>query len=99
MAKKQAEGDAPEEKKKSSFLKYIILVVLLLGLAGGVCGYLLGTVLAVALGPRLAGIPVLPMPVLVVWAIGISVVIALAASYFPARRAARLDPCATLQEV
>ena len=35
MAKKQAEGDAPEEKKKSSFLKYIILVVLLLGLAGG----------------------------------------------------------------
>jgi len=35
VAKKQAEGDAPEEKKKSSFLKYIILVVLLLGLAGG----------------------------------------------------------------
>jgi len=83
----------------SVFLKMFLLKALLLGLAGGVCGYLLGTVLAVALGPRLAGIPVLPMPVLVVWAIGISVVIALAASYFPARRAARLDPCATLQEV
>lgn len=80
-------------------LKMFLLKALLLGLAGGICGYLLGTVLAVLLGPRLAGIPVLPMPMLVLWALGISVVIALAASYFPARRAARLDPCATLQEV
>ncbi len=83
----------------SVILKMFLLKALLLGLAGGVCGYILGTVLAVALGPRLAGIAVLPMPVLVLWAVGISVVIALAASYFPARRAARLDPCATLQEV
>lgn len=35
MAKKQAEADAPEEKKKSGFIKYIILFVLLLALAGG----------------------------------------------------------------
>jgi flagellar protein FliL len=35
MAKKQAEAEAPEEKKKSGFLKYIILVILLLALAGG----------------------------------------------------------------
>jgi putative ABC transport system permease protein len=80
-------------------LKMFLLKALLLGLAGGICGYILGTVLAVALGPRLAGIPVLPMPMLVLWAVGISVAIALAASYFPARRAARLDPCATLQEM
>jgi putative ABC transport system permease protein len=83
----------------SVILKLFLLKALLLGLAGGICGYILGTVLAVALGPRLAGIPVLPMPMLILWALGISVVIALAASYFPARRAARLDPCATLQEV
>ncbi len=83
----------------SMILKLFLLKALLLGLAGGVCGYILGTALAVALGPRLAGIPVLPMPMLIVWALGISVVIALGASYFPARRAARLDPCATLQEV
>jgi putative ABC transport system permease protein len=83
----------------SVILKMFLLKALLLGLAGGICGYILGTVLAVVLGPRLAGIPVLPMPALILWAIGISVVIALAASYFPARRAARLDPCTTLQEV
>jgi putative ABC transport system permease protein len=80
-------------------LKMFLLKALMLGLAGGIGGYVLGTVLAVALGPRLAGIPVLPMPTLVLWALGISVLIALVASYFPARRAARLDPCATLQEV
>ena len=31
--------------------------------------------------------------------LGISVALALVASYFPARRAARLDPCATFQEI
>jgi putative ABC transport system permease protein len=44
-------------------------------------------------------VPVLPMPVLLLWAFGISVAILLAASYFPARRAARLDPVSALQEV
>ena len=80
-------------------LKMFLLKALLLGLGGGVAGYILGTILAVALGPKLAGIVVLPMPTLVLWAIGISVAIAIVASYFPARRAARLDPCSTLQEV
>lgn len=80
-------------------LRMFLLKALLLGLAGGVAGYVLGTVLAVILGPRVAGIIVMPMPILLVWAVGISVLIALAASYLPARRAALLDPCATLQEV
>ncbi|MEW6138101.1 MAG: FtsX-like permease family protein [Thermodesulfobacteriota bacterium] len=80
-------------------LKMFLLKALLLGLAGGVAGYVLGTVLALLLGPKLAGIIVLPMPTLMPWAIGISVFIALVASYFPARRAAWLDPFATLQEV
>jgi putative ABC transport system permease protein len=71
----------------------------LLGLAGGIGGFVIGTVLAVILGPQLAGVPVLPMPILAVWAVGISVGIALLSSYFPARRAARIDPVATFQEV
>jgi putative ABC transport system permease protein len=80
-------------------LRIFLLKALLLGLAGGVCGYVLGTALAVFLGPKLAGVPVLPMPILAIWAVFISVGLALVASYFPARRAARLDPCATFQEI
>ena len=83
----------------SMVLKMFLLKALLLGLVGGVGGFLLGTVLAVSLGPRIAGVPVLPMPVLVLWALGVAVAISLAASYFPARRAARLDPSSALQEI
>lgn len=80
-------------------LRIFLLKALLLGLVGGIGGYAIGTALAVTLGPQLAGVPVLPMPVLVAWAVGISAGITLVASYFPARRAARLDPVATFQEV
>ncbi|MCB9769419.1 MAG: ABC transporter permease [Candidatus Omnitrophica bacterium] len=80
-------------------LKIFLLKALMLGLAGGIGGYLVGTFLAVTMGPRLAGVPVLPMPMLALWAVVISVLIALAASYFPARRAARIDPSQSLQEV
>jgi putative ABC transport system permease protein len=80
-------------------LKMFLLKAFLLGIAGGIGGYVIGAVLALVLGPKLAGIVVLPMPILVPWALGISVFIALIASYFPARRASRLDPCASLQEV
>ena len=80
-------------------LRIFLLKAILLGLAGGVGGYVIGTILAVTLGPQLAGVIVLPMPQLALWAIGMSMGISLVASYFPARRAARLDPCATFQEV
>jgi putative ABC transport system permease protein len=80
-------------------LKVFLLKALLLGGAGGIGGYVLGTIAAVVLGPRLAGVPVLPMPMLGLAAMGISVGLALIASYFPARRASRLDPCVTFQEV
>jgi putative ABC transport system permease protein len=83
----------------SLILGIFLFKALVLGLAGGVGGYLLGTVLALTLGPQLAGVPVLPMPTLALWALLISVSLALAASYFPARRAAKLDPCATFQEI
>ena len=85
---------------ESSFiLRIFLLKALLLGLVGGVGGFVIGTVLAVTLGPRLAGVPVLPMPILALWALVISVGITLLASFFPARRAARLDPVATFQEI
>jgi putative ABC transport system permease protein len=72
---------------------------LLLGLAGGIGGFAIGTLLAVTLGPQLAGVTVLPMPLLSLWAVAISVSVTLLASYIPARRAALLDPVATFREI
>ncbi len=83
----------------SVVLRMFLLKALLLGLGGGIMGYALGTVLAVILGPRIAGVPVLPILWLAPAAIGIATVIAVLASYFPARRAARLDPTLALQEI
>jgi len=80
-------------------LRIFLLKALILGVAGGIGGYVLGTILAVVLGPKLAGVMVLPMPMLALLAVGVSVALALVASYFPARRAAHLDPCATFQEI
>lgn len=85
---------------ESSLIQRMFLTkALLLGLVGGVGGFVIGTVLAITLGPKLAGVIVLPMPMLSVWAIAISVGIALLASYIPARRAAKLDPVATFREI
>jgi putative ABC transport system permease protein len=72
---------------------------LLIGLAGGVLGYLFGTVIAVALGPSWAGVAVLPVPSLAAAAVGIAATVALLSSYLPARRAALIDPCLCFREV
>jgi len=80
-------------------LRIFLLKALILGVAGGIGGYVIGTILAVVLGPKLAGVIVLPMPMLALLAVGVSVALALVASFFPARHAAGLDPCATFQEV
>jgi putative ABC transport system permease protein len=80
-------------------LRMFLLKALWLGLAGGLGGYVLGSALAAALGPRIAGVPVLPMVTPLLWAVGVAVLVCVAATFLPARRAARLDPSAALQEL
>ena len=72
---------------------------LILGLTGGIAGYLLGSLAGMILGPQIAGVKVLPIPLLFIWAVVIAVGISVAASYFPARKAAKLDPALILQEI
>jgi putative ABC transport system permease protein len=72
---------------------------LIVGLAGGAIGYLSGTVVAVVLGPYWAGISVRPVPSLAAMALGLAAIVALLASYLPARRAALIDPCLCFREV
>jgi putative ABC transport system permease protein len=72
---------------------------LLYGLLGGVAGYILGTAVAVTLGPGLAGVAISPLPALATMAVGGAVFISMAASWWPARSAAHLDPSICFSEV
>lgn len=71
----------------------------LLGLAGGFGGAMVGTGLAMVLGPQLAGVSVEPLPWLGLVAVATSLAVAVAASYLPARRAAHIDPCLAFKEI
>lgn len=79
-------------------VEVFMLKALYIGLVGGVLGYLIGTTMALVLGPKLINIPVLPVPMLGVYAVAISLVIAIAASIFPVIQATKVDPFVIMQE-
>ncbi|MCX6122318.1 MAG: FtsX-like permease family protein [Ignavibacteriales bacterium] len=79
-------------------VKLFLLKSLLIGLAGGIIGYIVGTLIAVVLGPRLADIPVLPIPMLAVYGILVSILVSLIASILPIIRATKVDPHVIMQE-
>ncbi len=72
---------------------------ILLGLVGGVLGYAAGTASAVILGPYFAGLQIDPVISYFWWSILVAVVIALAGSWYPTYRAARIDPAVIMQEI
>ena len=84
---------------RGSIYRLFFAKAVILGLLGGICGYLLGTASAMVLGPQLAGLSVDPVPVYLLWSLCIAVAIALLGSWYPTYRATRLDPASILQEV
>ncbi len=79
--------------------RMFLLKAWLLGIVGAVSGCVLGLIVAKVLGSQWAGVSVKPLPGLM----GIAIVAALAvttlAALWPARSAAKLDPCSCFQEV
>jgi ABC-type antimicrobial peptide transport system permease subunit len=71
----------------------------ILGLAGGVLGYAIGTIAGVILGPQLASIMVRPVPVFLVWSVLLSTIISILGSLIPAYLAAKIEPFTIMQEV
>lgn len=83
----------------SKVLNVFLLKALVLAVIGGIGGFVLGTFLAVILGPLVAGVTVLPILMWLAWSLLLSAAITLLASYFPARHATKLDPCTALKEL
>jgi putative ABC transport system permease protein len=79
-------------------VKVFLMKALVIGFIGGIIGYVIGTGLAVISGPKLAGIPVLPMPMLGLFALAIAVTISLGASILPVIKATKIDPFVIMQE-
>jgi putative ABC transport system permease protein len=70
-----------------------------LGILGGVGGCVLGVALALVIGAKWAGVWITPLPGLLVAVIGAALAVTVVAAYWPARTAAKLDPCCCFQEV
>jgi putative ABC transport system permease protein len=79
-------------------VRLFLLKALWIGLAAGTVGAAIGLVAAVWWGPQWAATAVEPLPGLTLAAVGVATVVSLAAAYWPARRAAQLDPCLCFKE-
>lgn len=79
-------------------MKLFMLKALFVGIVGGISGYIIGTVLSIFLGPKIAGIAVLPVPILTFYSILLSTSLSFVASIIPAMKASKVDPFIIIQE-
>ena len=80
-------------------LRLFLMKAMILGVVAGTIGCLLGLVTAIIAGPQWAGVAITPLWGLALLAIVAATVVAVVAAWFPARQAAKLDPCLCFQEV
>ncbi|MGB6043936.1 MAG: FtsX-like permease family protein, partial [Pirellulales bacterium] len=78
--------------------RMILLKASIVGIVGGVCGLGLGLVVALVAGPQFLGVGTSVSLHAVIIGMIVALLVALAASYPPARKAAHLDPCLCFQD-
>ena len=86
--------------RKSHIIRIIFLEAFVVGLIGGVMGYLLGLGISYILGPVITGIKgggVLVDPVLAVGVVFLSVAMGILSSIYPAIHASKMDPTTALR--
>ena len=78
--------------------RMILLKASAVGVAGGICGLALGVLAAFLAGPQILGVATSVSARAVIVGMIAALIVALLASYPPARKAAHLDPCLCFQE-
>ncbi len=102
-------GNVNERRKEIGILRmigyhkqyiYYILVLkaLLMGLVGGIAGYILGTLSAMWLGPQFSGIAVNPIYMYFFYSIVVAILISIIGSLIPAYLAGKIEPFSNMQE-
>lgn len=84
--------------RKGIIYQLFLIKASLLGLIGGITGFILGTVAAMWLGPKLAGLSVNPLPEMLLYSLIISVFISLLGALIPTYIASRIEPFSNMQE-
>ena len=69
-----------------------------MGLVGGIAGYGLGTALSVFIGAQVFGSPIWPHPAIAAVSVALGLVVALAGSAIPVRKAMRVEPVILLRQ-
>jgi putative ABC transport system permease protein len=84
---------------KSIIYQMMLAKATVLGILGGLLGYVLGTLAAMWLGPEFAGLTVNPIPMLLAVSLGISIGVSLLGALIPSYLAGKIDPFKNMQEV
>jgi putative ABC transport system permease protein len=84
---------------KGSIYNILLTKAILIGIAGGISGFLAGALIAYFLGPSIAGINVLPVFSLFYWSLILSIIITVIGSIIPAHLASKFEPYANMQDI
>jgi putative ABC transport system permease protein len=79
--------------------RLFLLKAIWLGILGSIVGSMLGVLTAIVLGTMWVNLAISPLPGLIAAAMATAVFVTTCAAYWPARAAAKLDPCICFQEV
>jgi putative ABC transport system permease protein len=83
---------------KGKIYEMLLLKAAILGILGGIFGYIIGTLSGVVLGPQLAGLNIEPIPIYLLWSVIISLIISLLGALIPAYIAGKIEPYKIMQE-